>query len=267
LKPTALIIGVSSDIGLALSKHWASRGYDVVGTYRTRSKELELTKDIFYHLFSCDFEDENSIDILVDKLKKCEISWDVLVICPGTMNPIGPFSDCNFEEWRRGILINFISPMQIVHKILKYKSKSETLPLIVFFAGGGVNSSPKNYTSYTISKIALIKAVEMLDAEMNDLRVSIIGPGWVNTKIHQETLRAGTRAIDSAKETQRRINSMEFNPMERVLQCLDWLMRSPKEVIGGRNISVVHDNWGKQDLEQSLMLDNDKFKLRRFGNN
>ena len=265
-KLTALIVGVSSDIGLALANHWASSGIDVIGSYRTMSDGLLLSTDIFKELFHCDFANNDSINSFAHKVATQGIQWDVLVICPGTMNPIGPFSNCNIDEWESGIAINLLSPLRILHGLLGSKRKSKLLPLVIFFAGGGVNSAPINYSSYTTSKIALIKATELLDAELEDVRFSIIGPGWVKTKIHEETLMASERAKSAADETQRRLELGDFNSMDRVIECIDWLLNAPKKIIGGRNFSVVHDQWGDFSLELSLQADPNKYKLRRFGN-
>ena len=48
-----------------------------------------------------------------------------------------------------------------------------------------------NYSAYCVGKLLLIKMTELLDSECPDLQVSIIGTGWVNTKIHRQTLAAG----------------------------------------------------------------------------
>ncbi len=264
---TALIVGVSSDIGLALANHWASSGIDVIGSYRTMSDELLLSTDIFKELFYCDFANKDSTNSFTQQVTTQGVKWDILVICPGTMNPIGPFSDCNIDDWEMGISINLLSPLRIVRGLLGARRKSnKLLPLVIFFAGGGVNSAPVNYSSYTTSKIALIKATELLDAEFEDIRFSIIGPGWVKTKIHEETLMASKRAKSAADETQRRISLGEFNSMDRVIECTDWLLKASKKVIGGRNFSVVHDKWGDSSLDLSLQNDRDLYKLRRFGN-
>ena len=266
-KLTALIVGASSDIGLALANHLASSGIDVIGSYRTMSEELLLSTDLFRKLFHCDFSDKDSINSFVQQVATQGVQWDMLVICPGTMNPIGPFTNCNIDEWELGISINLLSPLRILHGLLETRRKSnKLLPLVIFFAGGGVNSAPINYSSYTTSKIALIKATELLDAEFEDIRFSIIGPGWVKTKIHEETLMASERAKSAADETQRRLDLGDFNSMDRVIECVDWLLNTPKKIIGGRNFSVVHDQWGDSSLELSLQADHDKYKLRRFGN-
>ena len=136
----------------------------------------------------------------------------------------------------------------------------------MFFAGGGTNSATVNYSAYTISKIALIKMCELLDAEVKDVRFTILGPGWVGTKIHQATLKAKEDAGANYETTKYKLNSDELTPMNEVLDCCDWLINSPREVISGRNFSAVFDKWGSKELSQELVRDSEMYKLRRHGN-
>jgi NAD(P)-dependent dehydrogenase (short-subunit alcohol dehydrogenase family) len=140
-------------------------------------------------------------------------------------------------------------------------------PSIVFFAGGGSNGAPVNYSAYTIAKIALTKMCELLDAENPDCRFSILGPGWVDTKIHQETLRAGHAAGNNFERTQAMIAEGGWVPMEKVLDCVEWVLESPRETVGGRNFSVAHDAWDSPELDGKLNADGNMYKLRRYGNN
>jgi len=139
-------------------------------------------------------------------------------------------------------------------------------PIVLFFAGGGTNSATVNYSAYTISKIALIKMTELLDTEITDTRFVIVGPGWVKTKIHQSTLDAGSKAGDNYDKTRVMLASEKCTPMEDVLDCCDWLIGSPKEIISGRNFSTVFDLWGSEALELKLIEDSNMYKLRRYGN-
>ena len=167
----------------------------------------------------------------------------------------------------KSVRANFTGQLQIVRELLPARNlNSSHGPCVIFFAGGGTNNAVKNYSAYTISKIALIKMCELLDAEIPDTRFTILGPGWVKTKIHQETLRAGKVAGANYQRTLHKLESDECTPMERVLDFLDWAIEQPREVIGGRNFSIVNDLWGTGRLNQQLAATPDMFKLRRFLN-
>lgn len=260
------IIGASSDIGLALSKHWYGLGAKIYGTYRAKTDEVERNAHIFSQLIQCDFSDKDSVNSCIEAFNVLGVKWDALVLCPGTMNPIGRFDICDMDSWEAGVIINLVAPLRIVHGLLSLRRLTEPLPLVAFFAGGGTNGAPLNYSSYVTSKVALIKAVELLDAEFENVRFTIIGPGWVKTKIHSETLVAGLNSGHSIVETERRLQANEFNPMEKVLNFFDWVMFAPKDVVSGRNFSVVHDKWGDSALVQKLRSNVNSFKLRRHSN-
>lgn len=108
---------------------------------------------------------------------------------------------------------------------------------------------------------------ELLDAEICDTRFVILGPGWVKTKIHEATLKAGSRAGSNYQRTIEKLAGDECTPLERVLDCCDWLVTTPRQIIGGRNFSVVYDKWGSKELTALLDQEPDMYKLRRHGNN
>ena len=256
-----IIVGVSSDIGLAIARDWLGRGISVVGSFRTPSTELSAIADHLEALVHCDFSDPNSIKQFAASPALNQKAWDYLVVCPGTMEPIGDFVDVDLETWCTGFNVNFLGTMRLLHALLPLRAASS--PFVGLFAGSGTNSAPTAFSAYTLSKVSLIKAVELLDAEICNLRIAILGPGWVYTKIHSETLRSGDSAPGALAETKRRLSGGDFSPMSRVVECMGWAMSASKEVISGRNFSVVHDLWGSDDLEKRLLEDSNMYKLRR----
>jgi hypothetical protein len=107
---------------------------------------------------------------------------------------------------------------------------------------------------------------ELLDSEYADLKTSIIGTGWVNTKIHKQTLDAGDMAGMNFQRTRQFIEnaSSEAATLNDVLECISWCFDSPKEAIGGRNFSLVHDQWRNPDFINKLIESPQSHKLRRF---
>jgi NAD(P)-dependent dehydrogenase (short-subunit alcohol dehydrogenase family) len=264
---TAIIISASSDIGTAIAKRWLDRGWQVLGTYRTESGATNQMRNDGIKLIHCDLSDSCSVSRASFDLRNSCPKWDVLVVCPGTQDPVGSFAECNFKDWEESIRINFINQLMIIHELLPTKNSDTSLgPCVLLFAGGGTNNAPVNYSAYIVSKIALIKMCELLDAEILDTRFVIVGPGWVKTKIHDSTLRVGARAGANYKRTKEKLAGNGCTPMGQVLDCCDWLVDAPREVIGGRNFSVVFDKWGSKDLEEKLTDEYNMYKLRRFGN-
>jgi NAD(P)-dependent dehydrogenase (short-subunit alcohol dehydrogenase family) len=202
-----------------------------------------------------------------EELKRRAWHWDVLVLASGTLEPVGPFLQCNFADWAASIAANFTGQMQVLHELLPARRVAGALPpMALLFAGGGANNAPVNYSAYTLAKIALIKAVELLAAETRDCRLTILGPGWVKTKIHEATLRAGERAGANYQRTLEKLTQDECVPMQSVVECCNWIVAADSEVASGRNFSAAFDAWGDPRLEELLRADPDMYKLRRAGN-
>jgi len=267
MRAKTIVIAASSDIGLELSDFYLNRGHEVIGTFRTLSPSLKLLEQRGLKAISCDLTSQALSDSLT-KIKSISSAWDNLVLCPGTQDPVGPFYSCNFDKWQESINTNFVLQMRIVHDLLPLRRiASANGPLVLLFAGGGTNNATLNYSAYTLSKIALIKACELLDAEIPDTRFTILGPGWVKTKIHKATLEAGpSLAGSNYQKTIDKLSGTECNPMSKVIECCDWVVNSPRNIVGGRNFSVVFDSWGSISLDSKLRSDPDMYKLRRSGN-
>lgn len=264
--PTAILISASSDIGYAIGQKWKAQGWNIYGTYRTQSNATDKMQNLGIELFNCDLRDIGSIQGACAQLRKYCPLWDVLVLCPGVIDPVGRFSEGNYDEWERSIQVNFTSQLRITHELLPTRNVDfKNGPCVLYFAGGGTNNATVNYSAYTISKIALIKMCELLDAEIQDTRFSILGPGWVKTKIHESTLLAKERAGSNYQRTIDKLAGNECTPMEDVLNCCDWLISSSRGIISGRNFSVVYDQWrDDESLTLKLQKDPNMFKLRRM---
>ena len=106
--------------------------------------------------------------------------------------------------------------------------------------------------------------------KIDNVKFSIIGPGWVKTKTHNITLEAGeSLAGENYFKTVRKFSSesvSEFTPMEAVIRSIDWVIEQPKTVVGGRNFSTVSDCFDDKNLVERLLKNNDMYKLRRQGN-
>jgi NAD(P)-dependent dehydrogenase (short-subunit alcohol dehydrogenase family) len=262
-----LLVAGSSDIGLALAEAWARSGHAVVGTYRTWSTGCEDLQKRGVEWFPLSFERGCESGEQARRFLEAADGWDVVVFLSGEQSPVGDFADVPFAEWDRSIQVNFLSQLSLLHALLPHRNTRTPLgPLVIFFAGGGTNNAVVKYSAYTASKIGLIKMVELLDAEMPSVRFTIVGPGWVKTKIHETTLHTGAAAGANFEKTREMFRGGAWNPMEKVVACCNWLLGQGREVIGGRNFSIVHDAWGSPDLSDALQTDPSLYKLRRSGN-
>jgi NAD(P)-dependent dehydrogenase (short-subunit alcohol dehydrogenase family) len=260
----AIVISASSDIGAHLARVLAQRGAEVLGTYRQRSPAADELEALGVRLFPLDISSKDQVADFAHSLSKNGFSWNVLISAAGLLEPIGKFFDLDFEAWQRTVALNSTDQLRVLHAVFPLRDPASDSK-VVFFAGGGTNSAFDNYSAYCLGKIQLIKMTELLDSEYPELQVSIIGTGWVNTKIHRQTLAAGAAAGANLHKTREflRLNDDAGSTLDSVAECVEWCLTSPRGAVGGRNIAMAHDPWRSPELASRLAADPDLYKLRR----
>jgi len=263
---TILIIGGSSDIGSALIDKYIFNGDRVIATYRTR-KNLTCETSMMDHnltLLPLDMDNQFARNSVCTHIEGKKEEWDTVIFLNATTNPIGSFMKVYDWQWQKSILENALIPCEFLRQLYPLRRKDK-VSNVVFFGGGGINNSFDNYSAYTISKIILMKMCELLDSEYEDLNPFIVGPGYVKTKIHQETLNNKEGA---GVHYQKMLDFLDSGPgtsMKDIFDCIEYCCTWGKEVVGGRNIAVIHDPWKESGAKLAKKLKKDKnlFKLRR----
>jgi len=264
---TVFLLGATSDIGRDLARRFTSDGARVIGTYRNEAAAEPLRHCPGLDLVRCDLSNPDEFPEVRSAFQRFSRPWDVWISAVGTMEPIGPFFDVGFQEWASSVGINALAPLRLLHGMHPFRRRDRTCH-VGFFAGGGTNGPMPRYSAYCASKIFLIKMCELIDNENDDLNCFIVGPGWVRTKIHQQTLSSAARAGDNYDRTARFLQTdSPGTPLSDIYGCITWCIEQGKPVIGGRNVSVVHDPWrSSEGLAGRLRDDPDMFKLRRHRN-
>ena len=142
--PTALIAGIDSVIGEIIASSLTSNSWKVLGTSR-RSENVNQSDTFF-----CDFSEKNSVDKCANSILQMYPEIDILVIAIGILEPIGKYRDINFNDWEKGFYVNCLGPLRLINLLLPCLKKNVN-SMVLTFAGGGINSSPERYSSYTLS--------------------------------------------------------------------------------------------------------------------
>ena len=257
---TALIAGIDSVIGELIASSLLNDAWKVLGTSR-RDETIKTKSNSFF----CDFSDSKSIDKCVSSIIQFSPKIDLLILAVGVLDPIGKYHDVDFDKWEEGFYINCIGPLRFINKILP-SLKNQNKSMVLTFAGGGINSSPERFFSYTLSKVALTKSMELFAAEEPNVRFVSLGTGWIDTPIHNQTVRAGDSAGIVGSETKRRIQSNDFVDINEISKFVQWAYKEAPHTISGRNFSLKNDRWSTSELNDRLQGDADLYKLRRYGN-
>lgn len=259
-----VVVSASSDIGLAVAQDWAKSGHSVVGTFRNYSSR-PILKSHGITPIHCDLSRRFSSKLATRRILRI-VDYnkiDCLLLSAGTLLPIGRFADTRFSDWRHSMDVNFLAQLGIVRDLMPALSNGCR---VIFFAGGGTNGATERYSAYTISKIATIKMCELLAFEYPNVSFFSVGPGWIRTKIHNETLQAGPSAGNGLDRTIEQLASGSMLPMASLVSRMNWLIDQKPEVVTGRNFSASHDPLGDNRLADILERDENMFKLRRYGN-
>jgi NAD(P)-dependent dehydrogenase (short-subunit alcohol dehydrogenase family) len=196
----ALILGLGSDIAKNIAQRLIAEGWSVSGTART----------------SCDFSKNESIDRAVMLISQ---PWDLLLVCVGTLVPIGKFSGIHPDDWEQCVRINALGPLRMFYHLLEHRRPEASA---VFFSGTNPIKRNPLYSAYSASKALLVRAVEEIDAEL-DIKCFCIAPGFVKTKIQN--------CHDVA-------NRGEGTDHQDIYDCLKHSIARPKSEIGGKTIHV-----------------------------
>lgn len=263
-----IILGINADIGRNICKLFQRDGWNIIGTYRKDFYEYdELCNLDRVQLVRCDITKSDEIRFFVNSVKDRKFKWEMLFSSIGTSEPIGRFFELDFDGWEKSINVNMTSQLRAVHSLYPLRDTSKTAN-IALLAGGGTNNPFRCYSAYCLAKIGLIKMCELIDDEAEDVNAFIVGPGFVKTKTHFETLKAGKKSEDNLERVKAFLDSGDTGTsFEDIYRCLLWAKSVGKKIVGGRNLSVVHDRWGSKILEAQLASNIDMYKLRRFGNN
>jgi|APGre2960657505_1045072.scaffolds.fasta_scaffold54636_2 NAD(P)-dependent dehydrogenase (short-subunit alcohol dehydrogenase family) len=261
--PSALIVGNDSEIGSLVANYLRNSNWAVFSTSRRR-EPIKGTPDS--SLYFCDLLDKKSIsDAATSFIKDCP-DWNLIVLSVGVLNPIGRITETQFDVWEESIQLNFLNQFFLIREVIrKTHFVSQTRRTILTFAGSGTNSAPVNFSAYTLSKIALIKAMELLAAEYENCAFVSLGTGWIKSAIHNQTLEAGESAGSAFQETVRRFSEEDFGDPYLICEFISWMNEQPIRSISGLNFALQGDDWKSPSFSERISELPNNFKLRRMG--
>jgi NAD(P)-dependent dehydrogenase (short-subunit alcohol dehydrogenase family) len=121
--------------------------------------------------------------------------------------------------------------------------------------------------AYATSKIAIVRFTENLALEMSDdgFDVNCVAPGFVITRLHQDTLSAGPELAQQSfyENTKKQIESGGV-PAEKAANLTVYLLSEASDGVTGKFISAPWDAWEEEAFRERLRIDKDFATLRRI---
>ncbi|MDZ7780873.1 MAG: SDR family oxidoreductase [Gemmatimonadota bacterium] len=179
----AIVTGSTKGIGRSVAEHLVAAGSRVVVSARTEA-DVERTAAELGDLATpipCDVADPEECEKLVQQTVRQLGRLDILVNNAG-LGVFKPISELSVEEWRRQIDVNLGGVFYCSKAALKPLSESGDGFIINIGSLASRNTFPGG-TGYNASKFGLLGMTEamMLDVRYDDVRVSVVMPGSVNT--------------------------------------------------------------------------------------
>ncbi|KAI6080765.1 hypothetical protein F4821DRAFT_48814 [Hypoxylon rubiginosum] len=189
---TVLITGVSGGVGKAIAEAWAVAGasaiiltgrkLDALNDVAAKIKQVAKTPSTKILVQPADLSSETSVRQLWD-IAAAEVGKiDVLINNAGHMN-YAPIGGIEPSEWWNDFEVNVKGPYLMSHFFLK---QAEGKGTIISISTGTIGSVFPNMSSYSSSKLAQAKFMEILHAENPDIRCFTLQPGLLKTQMTAE---------------------------------------------------------------------------------
>lgn len=268
---TIVITGGSMGIGLAVAQECAKEGASLILVSRHQSdlkKAIESLHNGQTHgYYSMDVSSPDEVSKTAQKVVKDWVSIDGLVNCAGVYGPIGTVDEVDPVEFADAVKINLLGTFYMCHyfvPLLKQAKRGK----IVNYSGGGAAGPFPNFSAYAASKAAIVRLTENMALELkpNNIDVNAVAPGFVVTRLHQQTLKAGVKAgMDFLKKTTEQISKGGV-PTSLPAELTVFLLSAASDGITGKFISAPWDPWQTPEFVTKLKADPDFTALRRIDN-
>ncbi|MBO0852172.1 MAG: SDR family oxidoreductase [Nocardia sp.] len=187
--PTAVIVGASRGLGLAMAGELVERGWDVVGTVRDRGTRTPLhdladRADGTVRVECLDVNDPEQIAALRDRLAPS--MFDVLFVNAGTAGDAGSaIGSVSTEEFIEVMATNALGPMRVIEAMADLVAPAGLIGAMSSGQGSITNNTRGMRELYRGSKAALNMFMRGYAARGGDggRALLLLAPGWIRTDL------------------------------------------------------------------------------------
>lgn len=183
---TALIIGASRGLGLALAEEYIKRGWTVVATIRGAARtglhDLKAKHANALEIETVDIVEQDQVTALHDRLRGR--TFQLLFVNAGIANdPDETIGEVSTETFIRVMVTNALSPMRVIETLEDLVSPTGTIAVMSSGLGSVADNEQGGWEVYRGSKAALNMFMRSYAARHRGGRRSlvIVAPGWVRT--------------------------------------------------------------------------------------
>ena len=250
----AVITGAAGGIGSALAMALAARGCHLAltdreaeGLAQTAAQARTRGVKVSEHLF--DLTDEQDTNALPEHVLATHGRVTLLVNNAG-VSLAGRFQEVAIEEFARVFDVNFWPVVRLMKSFLPILRREPAAQIVNLSSLFGL-VSPIGQCAYAASKFAVRGVSEVLRHELEEegstVRVSVVHPGGVRTRIAENSPTAAAADRERVeREKERFVKLLRLEPEEAAAQVVRGIERRKARILVGR------DAW-QADLIQRLL--------------
>jgi NAD(P)-dependent dehydrogenase (short-subunit alcohol dehydrogenase family) len=259
-----LVTGGSLGIGLEVSRELARRGGRVIVAARgieAIEAAIDGLEGSGHEGIAIDVSDPRSWEeaaVAIDSGGELH----GLATAAGILGPIGALEELPAADLIETIAINLVGTMLALQFALP-RLRSSGGRAVTFSGGGGTSPLPR-YDAYAASKAAVVRLTENLAAS-HEIEINAVAPGFVATRMHDETLAAGSEAAGQSyyERTRTELSKGGF-PARAAAELVCFLLSDQARGISGRLLSAQWDPWREEGFRARLRADESLARLRRI---
>ena len=214
---------------------------------------------------SADVTQQDEVETVLNEVESHFGSLNAVIHSAGIYGPIGSITDVNPEEWLDAIRINLFGSFLVARQSCLRLQKNGG-GRIALFSGGGAATPFPNYTAYACSKVGVVRFTETIAQEMapHQIEINCIAPGFVITRLHQQTLAAGHLAGEKFLETTKAQIEKGGVPVSLGAATAAFLISDRAKGITGKFVAAPYDGWSDWPEHLDELKSTDIFTLRRI---
>ncbi|MBT3516431.1 MAG: SDR family oxidoreductase [Nitrospina sp.] len=242
---TILVTGAGSGIGRAIAQRLSKDSYPLILLGRNLDT-LEKTKSSLedsekHHCVSCDIRLPKNIAKALDKIKINSLY--ALVANAGVG---GENSYLSNDRWHEIIETNLTGTYNTIQDGLPYLKKNKApFKKIVILTSILARLGVPGYSAYCASKAGLLGLNRSLAIELaqDKILVNALCPGWVDTEMAHEGLRAFSENLNISKESafEQAMNDVPLRKMsepDEIAQLTSFLISDAQTSITGQTLDI-----------------------------
>ena len=242
---TILVTGAGSGIGRAIAQRLSKNNYPLILLGRNQDKLEEARNSLEspekHQCISCDIRLPKDI---ANALEKSKINSLYALVANAGIG--GENRYLSNDRWHKIIDTNLTGTYNTIQECLPYLKKNKApFKKIVILASVLARLGVPGYSAYCASKAGLLGLNRSLAIELTQdkILVNALCPGWVDTEMAQEGLRAFAETFNISKEKafEQAMNDVPLRKMsepDEIAQFTSFLISDAQTSITGQTLDI-----------------------------